>query len=349
MGEQSRRQFIRQLALATGLPTAKLVGGGLGEKIAEFYGYIPERRSDNKPNTNSGQNDSSEPLEQIADSDNSTFENEEKINYFAVSANENPVYVNLNLQVLRKHKYNAFIEKDSVSGLYRTVVATNLSREQLQRKLAEFGRFETEGMWERYYSTNSSKRLEELSDKIESKSNRLVNTLQKSQYIDQLKPLVTNAQTYDNGKEYSKLEPVMVLGLIFDAAHEFKVPLSEFTGIIYGESNFRNVKGDTNLGRNFSEGIGQMRKTTQEYVYNLMSQAAVPDLPERLPDSILPDPRLQARMSAFYFAHCIEKAGGDIKGGIAKYNAGQDSNSPNTNYVFKVQSRSRDITSSLQN
>jgi len=79
----------------------------------------------------------------------------------------------------------------------------------------------------------------------------------------------------------------------------------------------------------------------------LMKQTGVSNIPQELPASILPDPELQARMSAFYFALCIKNAGGDVTGGVARYNAGQNSTDPNRGYLASVGSRHKDITKSL--
>ncbi len=344
MEKQSRRQFIFDLGVL-GLA----VNRAMARLPATIYGPWIEADA-NTPRSSKPQSleQKVSGIQSPEDTAVNATSQEIGVHYFAVSANENPLYVNLNLQVLRMHGYNVFIEKDSVSGLYRTIIATTLPKVQLQRKLAELERFDIGNMWERHYDTRSSKSLEELSNKIESESNNFVNGLERDQYVAQLVPLVRKARRYNNGKEHVQMDPENVLELIYDAAHEFKVPLSEFTAIIYGESSFRNIKGDLHLGSNFSEGIGQMRKTTQRYVFTLMKQAGIQGLPQKQPQSVLPDPRLQARMSAFYFAHCIQKADGDIRGGIAKYNAGQDSNNPNKAYVINVQSRHRDVERLLQ-
>jgi len=58
MGNFNRRQFLRMSFLAAGLPTARLVGGSLGDRLADFYGY------NNDSTTTQGKKESSVPQTQ---------------------------------------------------------------------------------------------------------------------------------------------------------------------------------------------------------------------------------------------------------------------------------------------
>jgi|TARA_Y100000310_G_scaffold124950_2_gene123770 hypothetical protein len=342
----SRRDFMREAALAAGVSLAYFVAGPkLGGAAFETL-YDPKK--DRKLQGTLDDPFKEQALDDIVEETEPQAPVSRDVNYYAVSANANPVYVNLNLKTLKQRGFSAFIERDEASGLYRTVVASPLPLEQFIKKLKELNRFEVDDVWARYYGAKTSREtLEKRSTQIETEQDQFLDNSTRSQYISSLTSLVRNAQRYNNGQQHSILEPQEILGQIHDAAVEFNVPISEFTAIIYNESNFRNVRGDLYSKNNFSEGVGQMRKTTQQFVFNLMKQTGVSNIPQELPASILPDPELQARMSAFYFALCIKNAGGDVTGGVARYNAGQNSTDPNRGYLASVGSRHKDITKSL--
>jgi hypothetical protein len=169
-------------------------------------------------------------------------------------------------------------------------------------------------------------------------------------YIDQTHKLYT-------GENLSWNRMNTIAGSLYDAAHEFNVPLMDWTALIGHESKFTNQRLDTWSKDNYSEGLGSMRKDTQKDVLEGMKKAGVKRLPAQLPDSILLYPELQLRMSSSYYSECLKKSGWDgksiiipesiIKAAESRYNKGLYSTDPNKKYEGKIEEEKEKLKGKL--
>jgi len=168
---------------------------------------------------------------------------------------------------------------------------------------------------------------------------RTLDNMPINQYLSLIAPYIETAYRTNTGKSMEPGRSTKLARYFYRDAKAEGVPVLAYIAHIATESNFKNVKGDLNLGTNYSEGLIQMRKLTQKDVFNWMRKAGKGYLPAELPESILDDESLQSRMGAFYFKKCWIAAGGNSRLATSMYNAGTGNHYIQEKYVSKVEKR----------
>ena len=160
----------------------------------------------------------------------------------------------------------------------------------------------------------------------------------KDDYVKKFSGHIRKVRGQDREWATSHQQAAAIASDIYDKAREFDIPVLALTALLENESGFRDVEGDLKFKKDgtHSEGMGQMRKPTQEDTWNRMKRIGVTDLPDKKPGSIIGDQRLQLTFYASHLRTCIDSAGGDLTGAVRKYNAGLHSRpDPNSAYVVK--------------
>lgn len=276
-----------------------------------------------------------------------------------VCSNQNLLYAQLNLDMLKTNKYaDSFLQKVKVDGTayYRTIVGT--TSQNLEAKLRELQGKNFFDIADQYF-TVKGKEIIDLSKesgavkelRVQNMQNEFRNIIEsatQAKYTTLMTPFIDEAHNlYTQGGRISGDKIKEIAGYMYAAAKEFKVPLLDFTAIIANESKFTNQKGDLWSKKNYSEGYPQIRRQTQQFIFNKMKQEKIKDLPDKLPGSILPYPELQFRMAAWYLNYCFRTSGwrdkdvlptdnSVISKAVQKYNAGHASDMKNTKYENRV-------------
>jgi hypothetical protein len=287
-----------------------------------------------------------------------------------VCSNQNYLYAQLNLAELKKNYPNAFIQeiKDKKTTYYRTIIGS--TSENIEPLMAELKAKNLFGLAEQYFKIGAKdiksivKRSKESPAKVAKEVKKMENDfrvyLQKrnrQEFITLMIPYIDQTHKLYTGENLSWNRMNTIAGSLYDAAHEFNVPLMDWTALIGHESKFTNQRLDTWSKDNYSEGLGSMRKDTQKDVLEGMKKAGVKRLPAQLPDSILLYPELQLRMSSSYYSECLKKSGWDgksiiipesiIKAAESRYNKGLYSTDPNKKYEGKIEEEKEKLKGKL--
>nr|MCK4930508.1 hypothetical protein [Nanoarchaeota archaeon] len=191
----------------------------------------------------------------------------------------------------------------------------------------------------------------DMSQKKAKENTVLVQESDLEKYVNQITKFIDERYSiYNHGKTLNSKRKKEIATYVYEAANEFDVPLRDYMAIISKESRFTNKLGDLKYldkenpsKSDHSEGYIQMRINTQRWVFKKMKKEGIKGLPDKLPGSIIPFIRLQFRMSAWYFKHCLEKSNGNIEEATSKYNRGHNSDKQNKEYLRRVKEEKKII------
>lgn len=133
---------------------------------------------------------------------------------------------------------------------------------------------------------------------------------------DSLKPHINGIIEVINQKKCAKTELSdeviykIAKNIVKEATKYDRIPHVLLAAIIMGESRF-NPYNESKTG---AKGLGQFTKSTAKYV---CEQLGIP-----YTDSVVYDPKINIKMTAWYLNDCISKENGDIELGLARYNGG---------------------------
>jgi hypothetical protein len=283
-----------------------------------------------------------------------------------VSSNENLQYARLNIDILKNNNYqNAYLEKIKAKGktMYRVIVGVNYDdidplMDDLRAKnlVGEPDKyFRVRGKEVASLAKESPKQAAKRDEKIMNEFRSVVKDKTRDGFVGLYAPVVKELYTKGTISD-SRVKDIV--GHIYDAAKEFKVPLADQMGIIAQESVFGKMPiGDINRGTDYSSGLGHiLMGTLEDIVYPGMRKKHVPGIPDtfyKFLKEYKQNHELQARSSAFYFRICLEEAGHRgsgvptdskiIRKGVAKYNAGHNSDSMNRKYTNEIDERKREM------
>jgi hypothetical protein len=366
-----------KLAAALGLSAAILGGAGLyvGKNLnnddTKTYAQLEERL--NQPQNSVSQLQISKPsgLEEKITSENkqkaAKIQSNKPIDAgIVVSSNENLLYAQLNIEILKNNNYtNAYLEKIKHNGKnsYRVIVGVNydnidslmneLKTKNLVGDPKEY--FRVRGKEITSLSKESPKQAAKRDEKINNEFRSVVNNKSRDEFVGLYAPVVKELYT---GQKLSESKVKDIVGYVYDADKEFKVPLMDHMGIIAQESIFGKILiGDRNRGSDYSYGLGHiLMGTLEDIVYPGMRNRHVSHIPDTFHKFLQEykcDFDLQARSSAFYFRLCLEKAGHKgnsiptdskkIKEGAARYNEGLASDGFNRKYTNEIEKRKREM------
>lgn len=369
-----RRQVIKAAAMGLGAVILGGTGIFLGKKNSDdtkTYAQLEERLNQPQSPVSQLQISKLSGLEGKLAPDNK--QNAAKIQSnkpidagIVVSSNENLLYAQLNIEILKNNNYtNAYLEKIKHDGknAYRVIVGVNY--DNIESLMSELKAKNLVGNPKEYFrvrgkeitslSKQSPKQAAKRDEKINNEFRSVVNNKSRDEFVGLYAPVVKELYT---GKNLSESKVKDIVGYVYDASKEFKVPLADQMGIIAQESVFgKLLKGDIDRGSDYSYGLGHiLMETLEKSVYQGMRNKRVPHIPDTFHKFLQGykfDFDLQARSSAFYFRYCLEAAGHKgsgiptdikiIKRGVAKYNAGHGSQGLNRVYTDEVDRRKREM------
>jgi|SRR3989338_175168 len=333
MSKETRRKFLKDLALAS--PFA--LGGGRLLGNAAFSMYDPSEdhvliklREGRKHYTGDHSELTQEgkpSLEEITESNAPQEVQNIKYDYgIQVSSNENPFLANVNVEVLRNKGLPAFIQKFDNGGkaFYRTVVAATKSTEPaIVKSISEAGGFPAKFVYTNLdgFISPEARNIPRgnafsYSSQLEKELNDRLNNMSRNEFISAMVPVIRTYHENTEGnrryKEALPAAPEKIAGQIYDAAVRIGIPLASAVSLVATESSFKNVAGDLNLGLDQrAEGYTQIRRPTQELVFDRLKREGFPELPDELPASILENPELQFTLGFKYLQDCEAKHPGN--------------------------------------
>lgn len=350
----SRRKIIRNLALAA--PLGVIGGKSFGEagrslgeaafSIIYDPGRDPEliklRNGRSPPYTGNHlelTEDKKPSLEQIVESKPEVQNTQVSYEYgIQLSSNANPFLANVNVQVLRNKGLPAFIQEFNHNGrrFYRTVVAaTKATEPAITEKINEVGGFPSKFAYTNlggFVTRTPARNVPEVHSyyisPLERELNDKLNKMSRSEFISELVPIISiyhqNTEGKSQYKEMLHQSPEKIASQIYDAANRIGIPVSSAVSLVATESSFRNVMGDEKLGTDErAEGYTQIRKPTQQLVFNQLKREGFARLQDELPATILMRPELQFLLGFRYFKDCEAKNPGY---GYSAYRLGPNSN-----------------------